>query len=176
VYVWARLFSTVVRAHFAARRGPRQDPLAPVRTPTRVWPGDVDINNHLNNGRYLTLLDLGRYDWAIRSGIHKALAPEGWQPVVAAATVRFRRPLDLFDKIDLTTRIVFWDEKWFYIEHGIEKSGAVHMKALVRCTVLGPKGSVPMAEVLKALGEEERAVPPLPDAVRLWRELDQQFR
>src|SRR6185503_3961101 len=28
----------------------------------RVWPNDLDLNIHVNNGRYLTLMDLGRMD------------------------------------------------------------------------------------------------------------------
>ena len=28
----------------------------------RVWPNDLDTNAHMNNGRYLTLMDLGRFD------------------------------------------------------------------------------------------------------------------
>ena len=35
----------------------------------RVLPGDLDVNVHLNNGRYLALMDLGRFDLLIRGGL-----------------------------------------------------------------------------------------------------------
>ena len=34
----------------------------------RVWPNDLDTNLHMNNGRYLTLMDLGRLDLLLRNG------------------------------------------------------------------------------------------------------------
>ena len=34
----------------------------------RVLPNDIDINMHMNNGRYLTICDLTRVDMFIRSG------------------------------------------------------------------------------------------------------------
>ena len=32
------------------------------RTPFRVVPTDLDLLRHMNNGKYLTLMDLGRMD------------------------------------------------------------------------------------------------------------------
>ncbi len=37
----------------------------------RVWPTDLDIYAHMNNGVFLTILDLGRYDHGKRTGIWK---------------------------------------------------------------------------------------------------------
>ena len=31
--------------------------------PGRVWPMDLDTNLHMNNGRYLSLMDLGGSTW-----------------------------------------------------------------------------------------------------------------
>lgn len=39
------------------------------RISTRVWPGDLDINLHMNNGRYLSLCDLGKIDLMLRTGL-----------------------------------------------------------------------------------------------------------
>ena len=35
----------------------------------RVWPNDLDTNAHMNNGRYLTLMDLGRFDLMTQCGL-----------------------------------------------------------------------------------------------------------
>ena len=34
-----------------------------------VWPNDLDLNGHMNNGRYLSIMDIGRMDWVLRLGI-----------------------------------------------------------------------------------------------------------
>lgn len=55
----------------AARRGglglPDESHLA-----MRVWPTDLDVQRHMNNGRYLSLMDLGRMDLLVRSGFWRA--------------------------------------------------------------------------------------------------------
>jgi acyl-CoA thioesterase FadM len=48
------------------RRGPL-DLLGESVVRFRVWPGDLDFNLHMNNGRYLTLMGLGRLDLMARA-------------------------------------------------------------------------------------------------------------
>jgi acyl-ACP thioesterase len=39
----------------------------------RVLPNDLDTNLHMNNGRYLTIMDLGRTDAILRSGLFRSV-------------------------------------------------------------------------------------------------------
>ncbi len=85
--LWFRLLWLVVSAF----RRPRLDPVDDVsRLSFRVWPHDLDTSLHMNNGRYWTLMDQGRADVMIRSGLWRTIAREGWVPVVSAAEIRFR--------------------------------------------------------------------------------------
>ncbi|MEL7470532.1 MAG: thioesterase family protein, partial [Pseudomonadota bacterium] len=59
----------------------------------RVLPTDIDMNIHMTNGRYLSIADLGRMDLALRSGIAKHVAKNGWAPIVTYNAVLFRREL-----------------------------------------------------------------------------------
>lgn len=139
-------------------------------------PTDLDNNNHLNNGRYLTLMDLGRWDLVVRTGLLRALLQHKWHPVVGAATIRFRRSLDPFQRFELKTRILGWDERDFYIEQRFERDGEVHAVGLIRGVFLGKEGRVPLAAILAAAGSEA-ASPPLPEWVETWRAaLDAQSR
>ena len=52
--------------------------------PLRVQLTDIDIAMHVNNGMYLSLMDLGRFDLMVRSGVWKRMRRRGWGPVVAA--------------------------------------------------------------------------------------------
>ena len=58
--------------------------------PLRVLPTDIDIALHVNNGMYLSLMDLGRFDLMVRSGVWTRMRRRGWGPVVAAETIAFR--------------------------------------------------------------------------------------
>lgn len=74
----------------------------------RVWPLDLDLSLHMNNGRYLTLMDLGRLDFLVRSGLWRAVRANGWTPIASAIAIRYRRELRLFDTFRIETRLVSW--------------------------------------------------------------------
>ena len=64
-----KLFGRMVPMLARARRGPPVEATVAVASRFRVLPHDIDINLHLNNGRYLQLIDLNRAEWLIRTGI-----------------------------------------------------------------------------------------------------------
>jgi acyl-CoA thioesterase FadM len=134
----------------------------------RVWPNDLDINLHMNNGRYLTIMDLGRIDLLIRWGLGGVMVKRRWMPVVGAATIQFRRSLSPFQRFRLHTRVLCWDEKWVFVEQRIESlDGRVAATAIVKGLVRGPTGLVAPATVLSALGLNLPS-PPVPIAVSAW--------
>ncbi|HEV2566447.1 MAG TPA: hypothetical protein VGU19_15340 [Microvirga sp.] len=64
--LWLRVLHLIVTSVFRARLDPVRDVS---RLTFRVWPHDLDTSLHMNNGRYWTLMDLGRTDMMIRSGL-----------------------------------------------------------------------------------------------------------
>ena len=79
--LWFRLAFLILSSVFR----PRIDPVAETsRLRFRVWPHDIDTSMHLNNGRYWTLMDLGRADLMLRSGIWRAILKHRWVPVINA--------------------------------------------------------------------------------------------
>lgn len=52
---------------------------------------------------------------------------------VAASSIRFRRSLELFQKVVLKTRVLFWDEKAFYMEQRfVDEEGFVYAIVLTK--------------------------------------------
>jgi len=160
-------FVRLARVVLAAPRRPRIDPLAESVVTFRVLPGDLDQNRHLNNGRYLTMMDLGRFELLSRAGLVRELVKRRWYPVVTAATIRYRRALDAFQRYELRTRLLGWDEQGFYIEQRFERDGSVHAVAVIKGLFLGPRGKLPVAEVANVLAPGAVS-PPLPEWVSLW--------
>ena len=78
--------------------------------PFRVGPLDLDLSLHMNNGRYLSLMDLGRLDYLVRTGLWKAVARNRWTPIASAIAIRYRRELRPFATFRLETRLVSWAE------------------------------------------------------------------
>ena len=133
----------------------------------RVLLNDLDIYGHMNNGRYLTLMDLGRMDWIWRTGLGHAARKNRWKPLVAASTIRYKKALTLGKHFTLRTRILGWDKKWFYIEQSFRRGERLVALAVVKGLFRGPQGNVPPEEVLKEINQKGTS-PALPESVRLW--------
>jgi len=138
-----------------------------------VWPGDLDFFGHMNNGRYLTLMDSGRFDLITRLGLLPHMKENRMISVLGGATIRFKRPLRPFQRFDLITRIVGWDTKWFYIEQHFESEGKLVADALVRGLFRAPGKSIPTKEVLTMLGYTKESPPLAPHVVEWGRWQDE---
>lgn len=164
VYPLGRLAKVLV----AARTRPALEPLGESVVSFRVWPSDLDTNRHLNNGRYLTLMDLGRWDLMARNGVLAHVVKRRWTPVVGAATMRFRRSLDPFQRYGLRTRLLGWDERAFYIGQTFERAGEPCATGVVRAVLLGAEGRVAPQAVVDLVAPGLPS-PALPEWVGLWR-------
>jgi len=134
----------------------------------RVWPTDLDIFNHKNNGKYLSLMDLGRFDVLKRSGAWKALVKKGWYPVVVAETITFRKSLAPWMTFQIESKIIGWDAEAFYAEQRFTVGGEIYASAVVRLRFLArPRGVVTPQMILEFLGEPA-VVPVLPEWVADW--------
>ena len=133
----------------------------------RVWPNDLDINLHVNNGRYLTLADLGVVNLLGRVGLFRALLRKGWRPVVGSAMARYRRPLKPFQKYRLETRILGWNEKWTFFESRFIVKGEVKATVVTKGIFLGREGQVPPLQVAELTGRVGES-PALPEWVAHW--------
>lgn len=137
----------------------------------RVMPDDLDFNIHMNNARYLAIMDIGRSDLILRTGMWRVLLRNHWQPVLAASLIRFRRSLKPFQRFTLTTQLIGWDEKWLYIEHRIESGEVLASQSVVRAAFVGKDGVVPAAQLADALGHSG-ASPALPIWIAPWRDAE----
>lgn len=129
---------------------------------TRVWPSDLDLNMHMNNGRYLVLMDLGRFDLMQRTGLVNKSIRERWMPVVSDVKIRYRHTLEPFQRFELHTRLVGWDRKWFYLEQRFERKGRLMARALVRGVIVKQGRTLNCDEVISAMGVKMSS-PVLPD-------------
>ncbi|HEX6059942.1 MAG TPA: thioesterase family protein [Gemmatimonadaceae bacterium] len=159
-----RLLATLIGARRRSPLGPLDESVMTLR----VLPTDVDANLHMNNGRYLSIMDLGRFDLTVRNGLLRATLRRGWRPVVGSVVIRYRRSLDPLQRYELRTRAVCWDEKWIYLEQRFERGGEVAAIGLVKALFVGKSGSVPTRDVFATVGFMGDS-PPMPESVELWR-------
>ena len=139
--------------------------------PQRVWLDELDINVHMNNAKYLAVMDLGRTDWIVRTNARRLMTHEKMSPVVGGALVRYRRSLKLFQRYELKTRLLGWDERWLYIEQIMECRQGIACIAVQRTTFTKNGKMVPPQELAAKLGHDAGQMP-APDWTRAWNETD----
>ncbi len=132
----------------------------------RTWFHDLDTSMHMNNGRYLTLMDLGRLDLMIRSGLVKTALKKKWTPIASSVAIRFKREVRLFGRFRMESRIVAWDktqviiEQTTYLETGRHK-GQIASHAFFKGGLYERhnKRFVPIDELMAAIGVNEPSPP-----------------
>lgn len=149
---------------------PRRGLFDESRVAFRVWPTDCDLNLHMNNGRYLTFMDLGRTHLMAQAGMLKEFLRRRWLPVLGAAEITFIRPLPPFARFELVTRVVTWDEKYVYLEQTFEHEGRLCAHAYVKGLFLERGTKVPNADVVRVIGYEGEP-PAMPPALEHWAAL-----
>jgi acyl-CoA thioesterase FadM len=133
----------------------------------RVWPTDLDNNIHMNNGRYLTIMDLGRFDWILSGGYLRLCLKNRWFPIVGALKILYLKPLKPFQKFQLKTRILGWDAKWIYVEQIFEADGVLCAKSVLQGLFHGKQTKVTTSEWLRAARYTKKS-PKLPKDVQSW--------
>ncbi len=134
----------------------------------RILPNDLDIDRHLNNGRYLTLLDLGSFEFFIRSGVLVSAIRCGFKPMVGGVLITYRKGLSLFEKCTLTIQLKAWDDHWSYFKFTFQKSdGQIAAAGYLKGAFVSKRGIVPNKKVDELFGYE-RDIYEFPQAVKDW--------
>jgi acyl-CoA thioesterase FadM len=123
----------------------------------------------MNNGIYLTLLDLARYDLMKRARAWQNLKKFKVHPVVVAETITFRKSLTPWTKFGVETKILGWDEQAFFIGQRFVVRGEIYAEGVVKLRFLkSPKGTPSPDEVNQMLGGWSAEIPELPTWVKNW--------
>lgn len=130
----------------------------------RVMPWDIDMNLHLTNARYPQWLDIVRTNFFMRIGTGPLFLRGGWRSVLASQTITFIREIKPWALVDIESRVLHWDKKYFYMEHRFLVNGRMHAKALARIAVI-KRGSVrSLGCMLQAVARYKKSGADLPAA------------
>lgn len=143
-----RMFLTI----FFAKRAAPLNPLDISRVTMRVLPNDLDVQMHMNNGRFLSIMDLGRIDLMVRTGFWAVAKQNGWFPLVGSVKIDYRRTLAVFEKFEMTSQIISWDDRWIFMEQQLISGGKMAAKATFKTMIRGKNGLVKPTEVMMATG------------------------
>ena len=136
-------------------------------------PHDVDINIHLNNGRYFEIMDLGRLDLTIRIGIFRDFFLNKWQPLVTSSMIRYHRSLVLFSKYQLNTKIIGIDQKFIYIQQDFIRRDELHARGVIKDCIVKNGQIIEPTMIQKKLGIDFKTE--IPDWIKTWEDTNSNF-
>lgn len=188
------LFRTLWHLWFVAPRGPRLGLDAVSRSSFRVWPTDLDILRHMNNGKYLSIMDVARFDLIQRIGVLRVFNSQSWYPVVVGQTISYRKSLNPWRRFAIESRIMGFDEQAVYLEQRFVRPGGggarvadgsdaggssrahartpappeIYARAIVRARILRRSGGVvPIEELIEHVGADPAAFR-VPEEILAW--------
>lgn len=126
----------------------------------RVWLNDIDLNFHMNNGRYLTIMDIARTDYLVRTGLHKIIIKEKLTGVAAAVNISFLKELAPLSKYIVETKIIDWDDMWFYIQQQFMQDDLIKAHAIVKVTFLNKGKKIAPIDVMEMLPSHKKTEKP----------------
>ncbi|XP_063049056.1 protein THEM6-like [Engraulis encrasicolus] len=131
----------------------------------RVLPHDMDLC-HMNNARYLRECDFARLSLYARNGVLKTLRSQGGSMVVGATTIRLRQALRVGKAFEIRSRIVYWDDKAFYLEQRFVSGKDSRVSAVMYCkqNILGSSPD----KILYFLCQRKVEVPEVPEDLQHW--------
>jgi acyl-CoA thioesterase FadM len=147
VFPWLRL----TRVGFGLIAESKVDLLATTRVHLRVWPNDLDLKIHVNNGRCLALADIGLMHWFVRTGVLRVARQHKAYAAVGDAIAKFRHDLKVFQTFEIHTRLAGWDRKWGFLEHRFVRQDRVIGVVAIRGVFKGPGGPVDPGVLLAGL-------------------------
>lgn len=166
------LFRTLFHS-LVSRFGPRLGHFDVARTRFVTLPTDLDILRHMNNGVYLSIMDVARFDMLHRNGVWAIFRRRGWYPVVVAETISFRKSFLLGQRFTIESRILGFDAKAVYVEQRFVRPDAhgapeVYAQGFIRGRFLKRAGGVVGIDELRdALGVAPDTVT-VPDWLLEW--------
>lgn len=139
----------------------------------RVWPGDLDVNGHMNNGRYLTIIDLMLVEYFVRSGFARVMLNAGWRPMSGGAVITYRKGLQPGQRYRLRFTLAGADAVWNFMRFEFMRlDGTLCAAGYMKGAAVSRQGLVPNADSYGRLGIAFQPAP-LPSAVLNWLSAEQ---
>lgn len=162
--LYFRLFFAICRGLFKKR----MDLGETVTRQYRVLLNDIDINGHMNNGRYTQVVDLLLMEALLRTKLLVPALKRGWIPAMGGNIVSYRKQMKLFDPYTVSFRMCAWDDKWTFFEYEFRnKKDQVVTKGYAKGAFVGKGGLVPIETIEEKLNLK-RPEHTSPSAIPKW--------
>lgn len=135
-------------------------------------PNDIDINGQMNNGLYLTLIDLMLIEYFVRIGFAKVLLKNGWRPMAGGSFITYRRGLKPLQGYTLRFKYVASSESRNFMRFEFLDGDRLCAAGYMKGAAVSKTGLVSTAQ---SYAQMSRQMPQfvLPAAVQHWLAAEQ---
>jgi acyl-CoA thioesterase FadM len=102
----------------------------------------------LKSDKYLQFAETAQVDYLLKTGTFFAISRSGAAFVNVAQLVKFMRPIAVFSRATVETRLIYADEKCAWFSHAIHARGAQAAEVLVKMKFKKGRVTVPPSEFL----------------------------
>jgi hypothetical protein len=149
------------------------DPFRPLVCRFWITPFDVELTRAVSHS-YLAFAGLGRWCWNFHNVNWKLLLRERWTPLTHSELVFYRRAAKLFSTIEMTTTLIWWDDKMAYFEHRLMQGDQVSAVVYSRGALFAGRERIPLSQC--TVGTLAAPPMPRPDIIGIWSAADSQFK
>ena len=142
-------YLSLLRAYFASKFTNKVKIEDETTLSMRCGISDIDPYLEINNGRYQTLADIGRFNHGFRTGFFNKAKKNKIYFTVAGASNKYRYRIPFGKKFKMTTKIIYVDDKWTYYLHKFIFKDRITSTLLVRTGVVKNGKLIKSEEVSK---------------------------
>ncbi|WP_367593454.1 thioesterase family protein [Mycobacterium asiaticum] len=131
-------------------------------------PFECNLFMVMDNSKYNRVVDLTKYYMLIHYNKLGTILRRRWNPLTVSLELSIMRPLRIFHKYQVVSKVIYWKNGYVYLEHRFMRRNTLHAMALSRtCFVSGDK-LVSDEDLSELYGTGS---PPIPDVISKWDEL-----
>lgn len=173
--LYIRLLITLLKSLFAKPVDYRSPQIKQERI---VLLNDLDLNKHMNNGRYLTILDLASIELFVRLGFIPVMSRLNAHVVSGGSLITYRKQLKFLEKYSVELSYIGSTEAWHVMEFSFKnEKGALCAKGLLKGAFVSKKeGLIKTAKILKTfenIHNKEIVIKDLPQHAQKWLESEE---
>jgi acyl-CoA thioesterase FadM len=143
---WIRLLTTLFVARYRSKLRINEDSIITCR----VWITDIDISI-MNHAAMMSVMEMGRIDFMVRTGFFRLAQKNKWYFPSSNIQVQFFRPLKLFEKAMVITRVFNINERWIYLEQKIMRGEKLIASCVVKSTVKKGRQQLNILDIVQQL-------------------------
>ncbi len=164
--LYFRLIFLLMRSLFFKKT----DLTASISTWVRVGFFDCDVHFHLNNARYWSFMDLGRFQHILQTGLLPHLFKNRTYPVLQAAEINFFKEISIGTLLRIETDVIDTDDKYLYIDQKVFDGDTLCAHARLRGLFRNKNGNISTETLFNWVDQPIKKKDPLCASLELWKE------